>query len=224
MAVVELTGADGAVASTSGSTISCVLAEAVPDAVAAVDLPAAEPESAQVSPEKRPSVMAQSSPESSIEPAAESTPGQTVATGVAAIEVTHGGALAVRWVGLIDQIGLSGMTYNIAANASLLSVEEHCWSFALTQQQIHLFNATHQQRLARALSEHLGSTITVAVVEAPAQGETPAQYQQRKRQERQAQAVQAIEGDPDVQAIIASYNAVIDPASIKPIHDGEPVR
>ncbi len=140
------------------------------------------------------------------------------------VEVTHGGELAVRWVGLIDQIGLTGMTYNIAANASLRSVEAGCWSFALTSQQIHLFNVTHQQRLAQALSDYLGDVIRVEVVEAPAQGETPAQYQERKRQERQAQAVQAIESDPNVQAIIANYNARIDPASIKPVDNGEPVK
>jgi len=142
----------------------------------------------------------------------------------AVIDVTHGGELAVRWIGVIDQIGLTGMTYNIAANASLRSVEAGCWSFALTNQQIHLFNATHQQRLGQALSDHFGDTVRVEVVEAPAQGETPAEYQQRKRQERQVQAVQAIENDPNVQAIIANYDARIDLASIQPIDNGELVK
>lgn len=142
----------------------------------------------------------------------------------AAIDVTHGGELAVRWIRLIDRIGLTGMTYNIAANASLRSVEAGCWSFALSQQQIHLFNATHQQRLAQAMSDHLGEVVRVEVVEAPAQGETPAQYHERKRQERQALAVQVIESDPNVQAIIANYGARIDPASIQPIDNGELVK
>jgi DNA polymerase-3 subunit gamma/tau len=57
-----------------------------------------------------------------------------------------------------------------------------------------------------------------------AEGETPAQYQERKRRQRQEQAVQAIENDPNVQAIIATYDARIDPASIKPIDNGKPVR
>ncbi|MEH6649475.1 MAG: DNA polymerase III subunit gamma/tau [Motiliproteus sp.] len=144
------------------------------------------------------------------------------------IEVTHGGALAVRWVGLIDQIGLTGMTYNIAANASLRSVESNRWCFTLTSQQLHLFNTTHQQRLAQALSDHLGEVINIEVMEvaagAASESETPAQYQERKRQERQRLAVKAIESDPEVQTIIANYDARIDPSSIKPIDNGEPVR
>lgn len=144
------------------------------------------------------------------------------------IEVTHGGELAVRWVGLIDQIGLTGMTYNIAANATLRSVEAGSWCFSLTSQQLHLFNATHQQRLAQALSDHLGEPVNVEVAEVAvgvaSESETPAQYQERKRQERQLLAVKAIESDPEVQTIIANYDARIDPSSIKPIDNGETVR
>ncbi|MFT6916885.1 MAG: DNA polymerase-3 subunit gamma/tau [Motiliproteus sp.] len=140
------------------------------------------------------------------------------------IEVTFGGAVAARWVALIDQIGLSGMTYNIAANASLRAVEGSDWCFTLAGEQIHLFNTTHRQRLAQALSEHLDETITVDVVEAPAAGETPALYRQRKREERQSQAVIAIENDSNVQAIIANYDARIDPDSIRPVDNGEPLR
>ena len=140
------------------------------------------------------------------------------------VDVTFGGELAARWVALIDQIGLSGMTYNIAANASLRSVTAAEWCFTLAGEQIHLFNDTHRQRLAQALSEHLGETVSVVVVEADAAGETPSQYQQRKREERQLQAVQAIENDKTVQAIIANYDARIDPDSIRPVENGEPVR
>ena len=140
------------------------------------------------------------------------------------VDVAFGGELAVRWVALIDQIGLSGMTYNIAANASLRSVTAAEWCFTLAGEQIHLFNDTHRQRLAQALSEHLGETVSVVVIEADAAGETPSQYQQRKREERQLQAVQAIENDKTVQAIIANYDARIDPDSIRPVENGEPVR
>ncbi len=180
-----------------------------------------------IKPVVQPSTEAESQPDQAPTTAAAeaaTTLGQTDDTPSSpapAIEVTSGGEMAVRWVGLIDQIGLSGMTYNIAANALLCSIEDKCWCFTLPGEQIHLFNATHQQRLAQALSEHLGETVSVAVVEAAAEGETPAQYQERKRQERLAQAIEAIESDPDVQAIIATYDARIDPDSIKPIDNGE---
>ena len=62
------------------------------------------------------------------------------------------------------------------------------------------------------------------MVEAEAAGETPSQYQQRKREERHLQAVQSIENDKTVQAIIANYDARIDPDSIRPVENGEPVR
>ena len=129
----------------------------------------------------------------------------------------QGGELAQRWAALIDQIGLSGMTYNIAANAGLVSIEQGCWRFCLGADRIHLFNDTHQQRLAQALSAHLGETQRVDVVEGQADGETPAQYRDRKKRERQAEAVASIENDPNVRALIAEFDARIDPNSIQPI-------
>ncbi|RDE22651.1 DNA polymerase III subunit gamma/tau [Motiliproteus coralliicola] len=129
----------------------------------------------------------------------------------------RGGDLARRWVEVIDQIGLSGMTYNIAANAWLDDEQQGRWRFCLANDRRHLFNDTHQQRLAKALSDFLGQPQQVEVVEGSSEAETPAGFRQRKREERQAEAVRSIETDANVRAIVAAFDARIDLASVRPI-------
>ncbi|WP_421865771.1 DNA polymerase III subunit gamma/tau [Motiliproteus sp.] len=147
---------------------------------------------------------------------AERPQGATAAKQSARLDV-RGGELARRWVEVIDQIGLSGMTYNIAANAWLEAEQQGSWRFCLASDRLHLFNDTHQQRLAKALSDHLGQPQRVEVVEGRSDAETPAGFRQRKREERQAEAVRSIETDTNVQAIMAAFDARIDPASVRPI-------
>ena len=127
------------------------------------------------------------------------------------------------WVRLLDGLSLAGMTYNIAANASLEEVAGERLSFSLGSRQYHLFNETHRQRVEAALSEYFSAPVTITVVETESTRETPAQYRERKRQERQADAVAAIQQDPNVQAIIAQFDASLDLSSVRPI-DAETTR
>ncbi|WP_210396086.1 DNA polymerase III subunit gamma/tau [Motiliproteus sediminis] len=127
------------------------------------------------------------------------------------------------WISLLAAIGVTGMTYNIAANAALEEVKESTLCFSLGAQQYHLFNDTHARRIEAALSEYFSAPVTLAVVEAESSRETPAQYKARKQRERQAEALAAIEQDPNVQAIIERFDASLDLASVRPL-DPEPTR
>jgi DNA polymerase-3 subunit gamma/tau len=109
------------------------------------------------------------------------------------------------------------MTYNIAANAALAGVEGNRLDFLLSAQQMHLFNETHQKRMEQALSACFDRPIEVRVSEGQPTQETPARYHARRRRERLAEAVAAMENDSNVQAVIAQFDARLERDSVQPV-------
>lgn len=123
----------------------------------------------------------------------------------------------LTWIGLLDQLGLTGMTYNIAANASIKSVTAEVVTLLVLRQQMSLFNDTHRNRIEAALNDYFSSTLRVDVEAGEPVQETPAQHQERCRLERLALAVSAMENDSTVQQLIRRYDARLDIGSITPI-------
>ncbi|HEY5717823.1 MAG TPA: DNA polymerase III subunit gamma/tau [Motiliproteus sp.] len=199
--------------------------ELVPERVAPTVVPPTvvpPPAAAVVSPqEELPQVIAAAAPsavESASAPAAVTIPVSVTSAAVGAeARIPLAALQAEDWVRLLEQIGLAGMTYNIAANAALEAVEGNHLAFSLGVKQFHLFNDTHRERMQTALSEYFSAPVTLSAVEAESQRETPAQYRERKRRERQAEAVAAIQQDHNVQAIIARFDASLDLNSVRPI-------
>ena len=134
---------------------------------------------------------------------------------------------AENWIRLLSVIGLSGMTYNIAANAAIEGIEaltadgsidnEGVVRFLLPGRQMHLYNDTHQQRIEASLSDYFGGNVRVVFNEGDSASETPAQYKERRRKECLADAIAAIQGDPNVQAMIDRFGATVDVSSVEPV-------
>ncbi|MEH6579390.1 MAG: DNA polymerase III subunit gamma/tau [Amphritea sp.] len=122
-----------------------------------------------------------------------------------------------HWVLLIDQLGLSGMTYSIAANTSLELISEDLLQFHYATEQKALLNDTHIERIRSAIGDYLNHGIEVKFILGEFTRETPSQYRARKKAERQRLAVQSIETDPVVQTIIERFNGYIDLDSVEPI-------
>ncbi|OMH36229.1 DNA polymerase III subunit gamma/tau [Motiliproteus sp. MSK22-1] len=133
-----------------------------------------------------------------------------------------------NWIRLLAVIGLSGMTYNIAANAAVDGVEalaagdpvdnDGIVRFLLPGRQMHLYNDTHQQRIEASLSSYFNGNVRVVFNEGDSASETPAQHKERRRKERLAGAIAAIQEDPNVQAMIERFGAVVDVNSVEPIN------
>ncbi|NVK43594.1 MAG: DNA polymerase III subunit gamma/tau [Oceanospirillaceae bacterium] len=145
------------------------------------------------------------------------------ATVLAADPVAGAGPLALDqlqagdWVRLCIGLGLSGMTASLVANLSLESVEGNVLHFHYTAQQEALLSETQRERIRQALCDYFGSAVEVEFKVGVQRRETPHQYQVRKREERLAQAVTAIEQDPLVQAVLSQFDASIDLESVIPV-------
>jgi DNA polymerase-3 subunit gamma/tau len=121
------------------------------------------------------------------------------------------------WIVLLEKVGLAGMTYNIAANAALVGVDGRQLNFVLNAGQMNMFNDTHKARIQEAVGRYFGQEVGVVFEVGESDQETPAQFRERCRQERQARAVEAIQQDANVEAIIERFDARLEMSSIRPI-------
>jgi DNA polymerase-3 subunit gamma/tau len=71
-------------------------------------------------------------------------------------------------------------------------------------------------KLKASLSQHFGRPIRVSAELGSVTGITVAATEESERAVRQAQAVDAIETDPFVRALVKDFGATIVPGSIKP--------
>lgn len=125
--------------------------------------------------------------------------------------------LAADWIQLLPQLGLSGLTQNIASHCTLVAQEEHRWVLQLDPRQSALFNSTQQERLNNVLSAYCGKNIVLEIQISLPQQETPAQANARIQRERQRQAKESLLADSVVQQLVSRFSAVIREHSIKPL-------
>ena len=144
---------------------------------------------------------------------------QAPAEPMPAVEPATG--LAAEWQEIYLKLGLGGLTGSIAANCTLVSVENDRWLMHLDPAQSALFNATQHRRLNDALNQYHGRTLQLDIELQAPQQETPAQAASRRRGERQRAAEQSIQADPVVQQLMQQFAAVIRDGTIEPVEHSE---
>jgi len=121
-----------------------------------------------------------------------------------------------NWHQLVELLGLKGIVYNIAAHCELRHRTADALHFVLDHAHAVLFNEGHSERLRLALRNYFGHDVSVSIVPGEVHAETPAMRLARLAQKRQAEAVIAIEGDPQLQALIKRFDGELDRSSIVP--------
>ena len=122
-----------------------------------------------------------------------------------------------NWPQLLDQLGLVGIVFNIAAHCELRSRRERHLEFVLDEAHSSLFNEGHVDKIRLALENYFGGTLSLTIEPGKVEAETPAQHAERRRQERLQQAVAEIEADARLQSLIARFDGELDRASIAPL-------
>ncbi|MDP4876496.1 MAG: hypothetical protein NWR26_10740, partial [Pseudomonadales bacterium] len=132
---------------------------------------------------------------------------------------TPSGALPLapeHWADILVELALTGVTQSIAANCELVSVHEGLCQLALKAQHAALWNKTHEERIAVALASRYGMPVKLALTVGDTNNETPAEVAQRRRDERLAAALLAIDNDARLQELLDSFDATLDRDTIKP--------
>lgn len=126
--------------------------------------------------------------------------------------------LAARWIELTEQLGLSGMTGSIVRYCAWVQEDGNQWWLHLDPDHSALFNETQHARINEAINQHLGREVVLHIEIQVPQVETPALALARRRAVQQRDAVQSIEDDPLVQAMISTFGATLNTNTITPIN------
>jgi DNA polymerase-3 subunit gamma/tau len=120
------------------------------------------------------------------------------------------------WAATVPRLGLSGFTLQLANHCVLDRVEGQSVRLLLDPAQSGALSGRQKERIHDALSRYLGQPVRLEIVVGKADAETPARQQQRVRSERQQAAEANIHADPNVQALMDTFDASLVPGSIRP--------
>lgn len=121
------------------------------------------------------------------------------------------------WPQLIDQLGLKGMTRELAQHSACQSFVDGLMVLNLPATHRQLQMPASEQRLAQALSEKMGAPVRVRFDIVEQVGVTAAVLKREAATERMNNAVAAIESDPVVQEMIDVFDAKLIDGSIRPL-------
>jgi len=162
-----------------------------------------------VSPSTRPGTVRSAAATTAVEmPAAETTDAKTDA---------KTSLLNSDWIAMVPELKLSGLGKMLAQHCEVKRVASNEIEFCVPEAQKHLLDKDYQARVQDALRTHLGKPVRVKFSVGMVTGTTPAELENREKQERQSQAVTAVESDPFVRELVEQFDAKIIVSSIKPI-------
>jgi DNA polymerase III subunit gamma/tau len=159
---------------------------------------------------KRPGRMQAESPRQSAAPSADPPRRKTPAPTRAQDAGTD------DWDQLVEQMGLSGATRQLARNCSYLGQAGGIVRLVIDPANEVLATSAQQERLRQALAAHFGEAVRLQLEFSRPAVETPAERDRRIAAERQEQAEHAIEDDPLVRELQKVFDATVDRDSIRP--------
>lgn len=115
-----------------------------------------------------------------------------------------------EWRVMLPKLELSGMAYALASNCTLEKISGNKVELALAASHQPMLNAKLKERLAEALSRHLGLPIQLDITTTSAELLTPVKQQQQEHGQRLTSARQAIMQNPQVKKFIEMYDATVE--------------
>ena len=125
--------------------------------------------------------------------------------------------LSSDWIAIVPELKLSGLARMLAQHSEVKHVTSNEIEFCVPETQKHLLDKDYQARVQAALRAHVGKPVRVKFSVGMVTGMTPAELENRAKQERQSQAITAVESDPFVRELVEQLDAKINVSSIKPI-------
>ncbi len=122
---------------------------------------------------------------------------------------------------MLARLKLGGRVRLLADRCVLLTSDNAHLRLGLAANHRHLLDDEAQQRLRREVQSALGEqwSVGIEVSEHMVAATTPMQQRESARQERQAQALESIHGDPFVRGLVEQMGGVLVDASVRPLKD-----
>ncbi|MFD2196568.1 DNA polymerase III subunit gamma/tau C-terminal domain-containing protein, partial [Halomonas beimenensis] len=121
------------------------------------------------------------------------------------------------WLARFDDLGLSGLTRNLAAHCVVEADDGRDLTLRLDPSQAAMQAEVHVERIREALAAAgFDRRLTLADGPLPEGIETPRQRADRLAAERHARAVEALRADPQVQKLQQAFGARLVESTVKP--------
>ncbi|UJP04871.1 MAG: DNA polymerase III subunit gamma/tau [Nitrosomonas sp.] len=131
--------------------------------------------------------------------------------------VPQSGVVAHDWPQLSQQLRLTGMAKMLAQHSEAKAVSAEAVELFVPEVHKHLLERKYQDKIQAALNAYFGKSVVLRFSVGAITGITPAALQQRKEEQKQTDAIAAMESDPVVQELIEQFDAKLNLSTIKPI-------
>jgi len=119
-----------------------------------------------------------------------------------------------NWQSIIDEMALAGLVKELAGHTVLKKHTDNAVFLSLSPNKEHLLNQSQKDRLEQAIKTRFGDHMKLVIKLENISDETPAQVQERIKDNEQEKARESIQNDPNVQAMQEIFGATIDETSI----------
>ena len=119
-----------------------------------------------------------------------------------------------NWVDLYQHLPLSGLLKPLCGHLILTAVDGTKLQFIFRESTQRKFTPAHQSQLKKIIGEHFGEPIELSIAAGETEQETPAEYGQRRDQQRLIDAEKQIMQSPLAQKLIAEFDARLIPDSV----------
>ncbi|MBX3618056.1 DNA polymerase III subunit gamma/tau [Nitrosomonas sp.] len=121
------------------------------------------------------------------------------------------------WAQLSQQLKLTGMAKMLAQHSEAKVLSADNIELHVPEVHKHLLDKKYQEKIQTALDTYFGKPVRLTFLVGTIAGLTPAALQQRQEEQKQANAIAAIEQDPLVQELIEQFDAKLVVPTIKPV-------
>ncbi len=126
------------------------------------------------------------------------------------------------WSAFVERLGLTGMAGMAARHGELVSFANGHLELVVPEAHRIYAEKAYQDKLKAELLPHFGPTLRLTVRVGGTSGNSIAAKKSQEMAERQADAAEAIEGDPFVRDLVRDLGAEVVSSSIRPPEEGGP--
>ncbi|HEY3731491.1 MAG TPA: DNA polymerase III subunit gamma/tau [Steroidobacteraceae bacterium] len=126
-----------------------------------------------------------------------------------------------EWSTIVARLDLQGFPLQLASNCVLLGQDAGTVRLALDARSASLHTRALEDKLAQALSRHLGRSVRLQIELRDDSPATPARSAERLEAQRRSQAQAAFEADPLVGSFKERFGARVLPESVRPAKSSE---
>jgi DNA polymerase-3 subunit gamma/tau len=124
---------------------------------------------------------------------------------------------AAAWADIVEALQIRGMLREMALNCAFHGIQDDIIKLSMDPAHKHLLSPARTRQLEQRLVEYYQRPVQLKIAsEGPLAKETPALKRTREQDERQQQAVAAIENDANVKAITDAFGGAVNSESIRP--------